>query len=137
MSPLPRPWTHKSAGRTACRSPLCPDSDQILRAGGPSGLRGRDANEIERARIIHDGQELEGSINSPDTEALDQLLQLTIFGLQRAAGQQPTSGVYSMISSAVASTEGGMSDYAEQGLTPVSLRTIALSLPLRRKAGAP
>ena len=98
-------------------------------------------NEIERARIIHDGQELEGSINRPDTEALDQLLQLIIFGLQRGRsiqmGQQPTSGIYSMISSAVASTEGGMSDYAEQGLTPLSLRTIALSLPLRRKAGAP
>ena len=35
-------------------------------------LRGRDANEIERARIIHDGQELKVSINRPDTEAQDQ-----------------------------------------------------------------
>ena len=35
---------------------------------------------------IHDGQELKRSINRPDTEAQDQLLQIIIFGLQRAAG---------------------------------------------------
>jgi hypothetical protein len=35
---------------------------------------GRDANEIERADIHH-GQGLKGSLNRPDTEAQDQLLQ--------------------------------------------------------------
>ena len=35
---------------------------------------------------IHDGQGLKGSISRPDTEAQDQLLQIIIFGLQRAAG---------------------------------------------------
>jgi hypothetical protein len=34
----------------------------------------RDANEIERADIHH-GQGLKGSLNRPDTEAQDQLLQ--------------------------------------------------------------
>jgi hypothetical protein len=35
---------------------------------------------------IHDGQELKGSINRPDTEAQDQHSPNFIFGLQRAAG---------------------------------------------------
>ena len=35
---------------------------------------------------IHDGQELKGSVNRPDTDAQDQLLQIITFGLQRAAG---------------------------------------------------
>ena len=56
------------------------------RSGGPSGLRGQVVNEIGAAADIHDGQELKGSVNRPDTEAQDQLLQITIFGLQRAAG---------------------------------------------------
>jgi hypothetical protein len=49
----------------------------------PSGPR----RELDRARAdIHDGQELKGSLNRPDTEAQDQLLQIITFGLQRAAG---------------------------------------------------
>ena len=43
--------------------------------------------ESDRTRAdIHDGQEFKGSVNRPDTDAQDQLLQITIFGLQRAAG---------------------------------------------------
>ena len=43
--------------------------------------------ERDRARAdIHDGQELKGSINRPDTEAQDQPSPVIIFGLQRAAG---------------------------------------------------
>ena len=63
-----------------------PESDLIIASPRMARMGwGRDANEIERADIHH-GQGLKGSLNRPDTEAQDQLLQIITFGLQRAAG---------------------------------------------------
>ena len=53
--------------------------------------------------LVHDGQsapgqELKGSINRPDTEAQDQLLQIIIFDLQRAAGPDgPNSDISQLL----------------------------------------
>src|SRR5215831_103374 len=56
------------------------------RSGGPYGLRGRDANEIERARISMMARNatvpLTGRIQKRKTDHL----RIVISGLQRAAG---------------------------------------------------
>src|SRR5215831_12018539 len=56
------------------------------RSGGPYGLRGRDANEIERARISMMARNTNVPFKGRIQKRKTQYLQIITFGLQRAAG---------------------------------------------------
>src|SRR5215831_2472015 len=56
------------------------------RSGGPYGLRGRDANEIERARISMMARNTNVPFKGRIQKRKTHDLQIITFGLQRAAG---------------------------------------------------